>query len=77
MYRTTARLAFCVLAIGVMAMPAGAINCDQTSNLPRPIPLGVSGGNINDFFSIGREEFCASGTLGSLVQDKREAIDIS
>jgi hypothetical protein len=71
MYRTTATLAFSMLAIGAMAMPAGAIKCDQTSSLPRPVPLGVSGGNINGFFSIGREEFCGSGTLGSMVQDQR------
>ena len=59
-----------MLAIGAASMPAGAfINCDQNSTLPRPIELGVSGGNINSFGGSGRRRFCFSGTLGSMVQD--------
>ena len=52
MYRTTvAALAVWMLAIGASAMPAaGKLTCDQAKTLPRPIPLGVSGGNINNFF---------------------------
>jgi hypothetical protein len=50
-------------------MPAGAATCDQQTTLPRPIELGVSGGNINSFGGSGRHRFCFSGTLGSLVQD--------
>jgi hypothetical protein len=60
-----------MLAIGTSAMPAaGKLTCDQAKTLPRPIPLGVSGGNINAFFGTGRNEFCSSGTLGSMVQDQ-------
>ena len=52
-------------------MPAGAfVTCDQTSSLPRPIPLGVSGGNINSFVKFHHQQACFSGTLGSLVQDQ-------
>jgi hypothetical protein len=50
-------------------MPAEAIDCSQNSTLTRPIQLGVSGGNINAFGGAGRNRFCFSGTLGSMVQD--------
>jgi hypothetical protein len=54
-------------AIGAASVPAGAVTCNQQTTLPRPIPLGVSGGNIN---SISRHnKFCFDGTLGSMVQD--------
>jgi hypothetical protein len=62
--------AVCMLAIGLTFTPARAINCDQTSSLPRPIQLGVSGGNINAFFITNHQQFCTSGTLGSMVQDQ-------
>ena len=38
---------------------------DHQVEKSRPIPLGVSGGNINDKTQF----FCCGGTLGSLVQD--------
>jgi Peptidase family S64 len=64
-------LATFVLAIGAASMPAGAfIDCSQQSTLTRPIPLGVSGGNISSFLKIHHQKFCSSGTLGSLVQDQ-------
>jgi hypothetical protein len=62
-----ATLAICVWAIGAASMPAGAVTCNQQTMLPRPIPLGVSGGNINAFTS--NNKFCFGGTLGSMVQD--------
>jgi hypothetical protein len=62
-----AALAVCVLAIGAASMPARAVTCNQQTTLPRPIPLGVSGGNINSFSN--HSKFCFGGTLGSLVQD--------
>lgn len=62
-------MAFCVLAIGAGSMRAGATDCSQQAMLTRPIPLGVSGGNINAFGGSGRRRFCFSGTLGSMVQD--------
>ena len=37
----------------------------HTARQPRPIPLGVSGGNATDIAN----GFCCSGTLGALVQD--------
>ncbi len=41
----------------------------QQTALPRPIPLGISGGNIKAFIKIGHEKTCFSGTLGSMVRD--------
>jgi hypothetical protein len=35
--------------------------------LPRPIKLGVSGGNVTDLFTEGDSTFSTSGTLGALV----------
>ncbi len=35
----------------------------------RPIELGVSGGNINDFVRLLIFQFCGGGTLGALVED--------
>jgi len=57
-----------VLAIGAASVPVGAATCNQQTTLPRPIPLGVSGGNINAF--TNHNKFCFSGTLGSMVQDE-------
>jgi hypothetical protein len=65
-----AALAVGVLAIGAASTPAGAVpTCNQQTTLPRPIELGVSGGNINSFGGSGKHRFCFDGTLGSLVQD--------
>ncbi|WP_425163506.1 hypothetical protein [Candidatus Binatus sp.] len=61
-----------MLAIGAASMPAGAVTCDQQTTLPRPIPLGVSGGNINAFEKMHHQEFCFGGTLGSMVQDSSD-----
>src|SRR5258708_12700827 len=71
-----AALVACMLAIGVASTPqkASAQGCDgdpQKTALARPIPLGISGGNIHSFLRkkvnnkiIG----CFGGTLGSMVQ---------
>ena len=40
---------------------------DNQADQARPIQLGTSGGNANDFFSCGLLDYCASGTLGALV----------
>lgn len=62
----------CVLAIGVALTPqessAGPV-CNQQSALIRPIPLGVSGGNITSTIKLHHARGCFSGTLGSLVED--------
>ncbi len=70
-YQTTAAVwAVCLLAIGGASMPRNAsAQCTQQSTLTRPIPLGVSGGNINSTIKIGRQRGCFGGTLGSMVQD--------
>jgi hypothetical protein len=72
-----AALVACMLAIGVASTPqkASAQACDgdpQKTALARPIPLGISGGNIHSFLRkkvnnkiIG----CFGGTLGSMVED--------
>jgi len=62
-------LAVCGLMIGSLSAPAGAKDCKQKSTLPRPIDLGVSGGNINSFVTVNHKVFCFSGTLGAMVQD--------
>ncbi|HYL57930.1 MAG TPA: hypothetical protein VEU51_03595 [Candidatus Acidoferrales bacterium] len=70
--RTTAIvLGVCALAMGFVAAPALAqpVQCDQTAKIPRPVPMGTSGGNINLFTVHHRSEECASGTLGAVVQD--------
>lgn len=43
----------------------GGSTSGHTARYPRPIPLGVSGGNSKDF----AYPYCCSGTLGALVQD--------
>ncbi len=46
--------------------------CNQTTTLTRPIPMGVSGGNINARQRVSRTLIeCCGGTLGSLVVDKK------
>lgn len=49
------------LAICVSETPLRATTCNQDSRLTRPIPLGVSGGNI--------KLSCAGGTLGAEVHN--------
>jgi hypothetical protein len=46
----------------------------QQSTLPRPIPLGISGGNIRSMIvnKNGKDVGCFSGTLGSMVQDSAD-----
>jgi hypothetical protein len=57
-----------VIALGAfLAVPAVRAALDTQAAQTRPIALGTSGGNINDFLRGG--SFCASGTLGSLVTD--------
>jgi hypothetical protein len=75
-YQTkAATLVVCMLAIGVASMPQNAsAQCDvtpptQQTALSRPIPLGISGGNINSSLKTGKVTGCFSGTLGSMVQD--------
>ena len=60
----------CLLAVGLRPAPVGAqAICDQTARYPRPVPLGLSGGNINLWTVIHKQAACASGTLGALVED--------
>ena len=76
-----AALVACMLALGVAWMPQdasaqeGACSVSpplQQTALPRPIPLGVSGGNIHSLLrrkNSGKVKGCFSGTLGSMVED--------
>lgn len=74
-----AALVACMLAICVASMPQNASAVDvcsampptQQTALPRPIQLGISGGNNNGFIKTrnGRIKGCVTGTLGSMVQD--------
>jgi hypothetical protein len=57
-----------VLALGVALAALASVEPADAANKarePRPIPLGVSGGNINHF----EGGFCYGGTLGALVKD--------
>ena len=53
------------------ATPSICSGNPQQSTLPRPIPLGISGGNIRSMIinKNGKDVGCFSGTLGSMVQD--------
>ena len=77
-YKTKgAALVACMLAIGVALTPQSAsaqlctdVPPPQQTALMRPIPLGVSGGNIRSLIKTnGKDRGCFSGTLGSMVQD--------
>jgi hypothetical protein len=68
----------CMLAIGVASTPQRAsaqLDCStdpQQGAFVRPIPLGISGGNIHSFLffnKTSRIKGCFGGTLGSMVQD--------
>jgi hypothetical protein len=48
-------------------------HADHTARQPRPIALGVSGGNASDIAN----GFCCSGTLGALVTDGRTQFILS
>jgi hypothetical protein len=54
-----------------MARPSKG--ADHTARQPRPIQLGVSGGNAGDIAN----GFCCSGTLGALVTDGRRQFILS
>ena len=60
-YRKYWRFAWLV-AISVFLLVTTAFTLNHKAKQPRPIQLGVSGGNINDG--------CSAGTLGSLVENK-------
>ena len=60
--RTYKIAVFAALLLWVITQSAGSADSGFET---RPIPLGVSGGNIKDI----TRSFCCSGTLGSLVQD--------
>ncbi len=50
---------------GKIKMLRGGSTSGHTARYPRPIPMGVSGGNSKDF----AYPYCCSGTLGALLQD--------
>ena len=64
-----------MLAVSVAWMPQNAsaqcsvIPPTQQTALARPIPLGISGGNIKSITKMKKVRGCFSGTLGSMVQD--------
>ena len=57
----------CSLLLFAAFTLAYANTCDNTVLFPPPIPLGVSGGNLNDISTF----YCCSGTLGCLVEDQK------
>jgi hypothetical protein len=77
--KKSAVMVACMLAIGVASTPqsASAQSCGASSQqtaLARPIPLGVSGGNIHSFLRKkvnNKVKGCFSGTLGAMVQDSQ------
>jgi hypothetical protein len=54
-----------VLFVFLTTIALGDAGLNHRVRLPRPIKLGVSGGNNKDITA----EFCCSGTLGALVKD--------
>jgi hypothetical protein len=56
-----------VAAFGVWTASYADTIADHQVAQSRPIQLGTSGGNLNDESA----QFCCSGTLGALVQDKK------
>ncbi len=62
-------LATLFLAFTLSAVSAFGQTCDQTAFFPRPIPLGISGGNGHYFGREKGKRICIGGTLGSLVED--------
>jgi hypothetical protein len=68
-----------MLAIGVASLPQRAVAqvCNnvpppQQTAMTRPIPLGISGGNIRSIIKTKKERGCFSGTLGSMVEDSED-----
>ncbi len=66
MTRLLTALATLSLLGATAGAPALADVCDQLSLQSRPIPMGVSGGNIGFFEKSGA---CCTGTLGALLQN--------
>lgn len=76
------RLALAAASLALLLSAPGAAQqstarpskgADHTARQPRPIQLGVSGGNANDIAN----GFCCSGTLGALVTDGRQQYILS
>ncbi len=65
------RLASVVLLLLAMvfASEVAAQTCDQMARFPRPIPLGISGGNNHSIAKVKGKRRCFGGTLGALVTD--------
>lgn len=65
------RFASILLALTLISLITvqSAWSIDNQLWQPRPIPLGISGGNINDISKL----YCCGGTLGALVQDTNNA----
>jgi hypothetical protein len=58
---------FAVLSFALTALADSGPN--HQSSQTRPIQLGTSGGNLNEFFTCPDGTYCSSGTLGALVKD--------
>lgn len=56
-----------VISVAAVSVPAVRAATTQQVRQTRPIALGTSGGNVNDFSRGGA--FCSGGTLGALVTD--------
>jgi hypothetical protein len=56
-----------IISTSAFALPV----CNQTETLTRPIQMGVSGGSFKARIKSGKSFECCSGTLGSLVVNKK------
>lgn len=63
--RVSTAILVCIAFLVCVSTTIGQTCDDPQSSCLRPIPLGVSGGNINDI----SKAYCCGGTLGALVQD--------
>lgn len=61
----TGKSKWIVAALGIATLTGAGMVLDQQTRQDRPVPMGISGGNINDM----DRRYCCGGTLGGLVED--------
>jgi hypothetical protein len=61
----TSKTRLSAAVIGIATLTGMGMVIDQQTRQDRPVPMGISGGNINDMDGF----YCCGGTLGSLVED--------
>ena len=62
-------LATACLAMAILAGPVWAAPEDHQVWMERPVPMGITGGSIEDWRTQGVFVYCCGGTLGGLVEN--------